>query len=87
MTRIVSSGEAWSLVESMTYRGGDGTKPAILDAVFTAAVLGEQREAALRLHGWDPEGPTTGGECPTCGDERGPLDYPCPTARALGVTE
>jgi hypothetical protein len=48
------------------------------DLVHTAAVLGEQREAALHRH----EGEHW------CTGEVGPEFWrlPCPTARALGVT-
>lgn len=53
----------------------------------TAAVLGEQREAVLSLHA--PYGsPALGGPwCEHCSGDMDPEEpYPCPTARALGVT-
>jgi hypothetical protein len=54
------------------------------DLAYTASVLGEQREAALRRHvddGW--------GFCVTCFLPKNPYQresYPCPTAQDLGVT-
>lgn len=51
----------------------------LVDLAHTAAVLGEQRGAALALH----QAGATGNEgtyCTGCADY-----YPCQTARALGV--
>lgn len=65
----------------MTWTPGTISDGAVTDLIYTAAVLGEQREAVLKLHA--PIGvPRSGPVCPWC-DVR----YPCPTARALGVEE
>jgi hypothetical protein len=56
------------------------------DLAYTAAVLGGQREAVLALHARDRFG-----TCEVCmtddeAEEWYRATYPCPTARALGVT-
>ena len=71
---------------------GDET---IRDLAHTAAVLGEQREAALALHtrrGQSGFFDVGYGERDHCCNECGSLgeygaEWPCPTARALGVTD
>jgi hypothetical protein len=61
---------------------------AIPDLAYTAAVLGEQREAVLALHTGagvrrvTPWSDTEERYCEPCN-----VSYPCPTARTLGVTE
>lgn len=58
----------------------------ICDLGHTAVVRGEQREAALALH--QPRSVWPDRRCLICVDPDGDrLRYPCPTARALGVTE
>jgi len=75
--RIVPPAEARVILG----RGIRYVGPELRDLAHTVAVLGEQREKVLALHShghW-------------CWDEswnpRCYLEEPCPTARALGVTE
>lgn len=53
------------------------------DIAHTAAVLGEQRQAVLDLHRSDADG-----RCISCyvWSADVPENWPCPTARALGVS-
>ena len=83
--RIVPPGEARHLYDAADTamdvwdKSPQKLAAAAFDLAHTAAVLGEQREAALTLH------PNVQGYCPIC-QTRFQV-YPCPTARALGVTD
>lgn len=79
--RIVSADEAREHIAAhhAQIEAGWGGTGVLADIAFTVIQQAEQISAAIALH-WRGQD----GECPTC---EGLPRYPCPTARALGVTD
>jgi hypothetical protein len=83
--RIIPTEEALALIVRFAMVGCSVTPYEAVNLVHTAFVLGEQREAALKLHKPVPwrHGGKSGAGCSGCDWDY----YPCPTARALGVEQ
>ena len=86
--RIIPAAEARELLTMAQGFEVTVDRETLLHYAYTAAVLGEQREAALACHrkseGVRDAPYWTGPDvhwCEDCDD-----GWPCPTARALGVT-
>jgi hypothetical protein len=79
--RIISPAEALEMLTMAQGFNLSADRETLIQLAYTAAVLGEQRDAVLALHQ-----PNEHGDCGTCRNKYDCyLEYPCLTARALGV--